>query len=140
MASVTDELYRSVEVGPAGDARDTLERSIRAFLETFVRHRRLWRSVLEASFTNRDVETLWLSLRARFVERLERDLRMLVDAGAIRVLDTPLGANALGGMVEWAATTQLVLESPPTAHRSLDDTVAALTDLWWAAVFADAPA
>src|SRR4051794_20370604 len=138
MKSVTDELYREAElVAPATDARTALETSIRGFLEAFVRHRKLWRSVLEASFTNREVEEVWLTLRARFVERIEHDLRVLRDAGATRELDTELVANALGGMVEWAATTQFVLESGPAA-RSVDDTAAVLADLWHAAVFAGA--
>jgi hypothetical protein len=42
-------------------------------------------------------------------------------------------------MVEWAATTQFVLDSGPSA-RSVDETAAVLADLWHAAVFAGAPA
>ncbi|HVM54923.1 MAG TPA: TetR/AcrR family transcriptional regulator [Acidimicrobiales bacterium] len=141
MASVTDELYREADLAsPATDARQALEGAIRGFLEAFVRHRRLWRTLLEASFTSTDIEPVWLSLRGRFVDRIERDLRLLVDAGVVRRLDAPLVANALGGMVEWAATTQYVLGSPSTADRTVDETAAALADLWFAAVFADAPA
>ena len=140
MASITDELYREAELSsPALDARAALEASIRGFLEVFVEHRRLWRSLLEASFTNPEIEAVWLSLRERFVDRIERDLRVLVDAGVVRQLDAPIVANALGGMVEWAATTQFVLGSGPAAGRSVDDTAAALADLWWSALFAGAP-
>lgn len=140
MASVTDELYREAELrSPALDARSALEASIRGFLEVFVEHRRLWRSLLEASFTNPDIESVWLSLRERFVDRIEHDLRVLVDAGLVRELDAPIVANALGGMVEWAATTQFVLGSGPAAGRSVEDTAAALADLWWSALFAGAP-
>lgn len=139
MADVTDELYREADLsGSDVDARTALESSIRGFLEAFVRHRRLWRSLLEASFTNREVELVWLTLRARFVERIERDLRLLGDSGATRVLDAPLVANALGGMVEWAATTQFVLGTGPT-DRSVDETAAGLADLWFSAVFARMP-
>jgi AcrR family transcriptional regulator len=140
MASVTDELYREAELAsPTDDPRQALEASIHGFLEAFVRHRLLWRSLLEASFTNRDVETVWLALRSRFVDRIDRDLRLLADAGVTRDLDTALVANALGGMVEWAATTQFVLESGPVG-RSVGDTAAALADLWHSAVFAGTPA
>jgi AcrR family transcriptional regulator len=140
MASVTDELYREAELrSPALDARSALEASIRGFLEVFVEHRRLWRSLLEASFTNPDIEAVWLSLRERFVDRIEHDLRVLVDAGLVRELDAPIVANALGGMVEWAATTQFVLGSGPAAGRSVEDTAAALADLWWSALFAGVP-
>jgi AcrR family transcriptional regulator len=135
MASVTDELYREADLASsAADARSALESSIRGFLDAFVRHRKLWRSLLEASFTNREVEAVWLALRSRFVDRIERDLRALGDAGMTRELDPGLVANALGGMVEWAATTQFVLESGPVG-RSVEDTAAALADLWHAAVF-----
>ena len=140
MADVTDELYREADIGsPASDPRTALEASIRGFLDAFVRHRKLWRSLLEASFTNRDIEVVWLMLRARFVDRIERDLNVLRAAGATRELDVPLVANALGGMVEWVATTQYVLESGPPG-RSVEDTAAALADLWFSAVFAGTPA
>jgi hypothetical protein len=56
----------------------------------------------------------------------------------IRQLDVPIAANALGGMVEWAATTQYLLQTGPAAGRSIDETVPVLADLWMAAVFADA--
>src|SRR3954471_18875253 len=45
MASVTDELYREADLAaPTSDPRRALEAAIGAFLEAFVRHRRLWRS------------------------------------------------------------------------------------------------
>jgi AcrR family transcriptional regulator len=140
MASVTDELYRGADlVAPTGDASETLRASITAFLDVFVRHRRLWRSLLEGSFTNPDIESVWLGLRGRFVDRIERDLRTLVSTGIIRDLDAPLVANALGSMVEWTATTQFVLGSPPELARTVEDTGAVLADLWFAAVFGAAP-
>jgi len=140
MDSVADELYREAEPVGATDARDAIEESIRGFLEAYVRHRRLWRSLLEASFTNPEIEPVWLSLRSRFVDRIERDLRLLVDAGTVRPLDAALVANALGGMVEWTATTQYVLGSGSTVERTVEETAAALADLWFAAVFAPAGA
>lgn len=141
MTSITDELYREADLSAvADDPRAALEATIRSFLEVFVEHRLLWRSLLEASFTNPEIQAVWLSLRSRFVERIEHDICALRAAGAVRDLDAPLVANALGGMVEWAATTQFVLESGPAAGRSVGDTAAVLADLWWSAVFADAPA
>jgi AcrR family transcriptional regulator len=142
MASVADELYRESEEGAATATapREATERVIRRFLETFVRERRLWRCLLEGSFTNPDVEALWLSLRDRFVDRIQADLTALVASGAIRALDAPIAANALGGMVEWVATTQYVLETGPAAGRSIDDTVAVLTEIWIGALFGSEPA
>jgi AcrR family transcriptional regulator len=137
MTSVTDELYREADVAPTtDDPRRVLEASIEAFLEAFVRHRQLWRTLLEASFSNREVEVVWTSLRGRFVDRIASDLRLLVDAGMIRPLDTDLVANALGGMVEWTATTQFVLNAG-AIERSVSETAIALADLWHTAVFAD---
>lgn len=139
MDSVADELYREAEpAAPAHDARAALEHSIRGFLEAYVRHRRLWRSLLEASFTNPDIEPVWLALRTRFVDRIERDLRVLVDAGVVRPIDPPLVANALGGMVEWTATTQYVLGAGSAPERTVDETAAGLADLWFSAVFVGA--
>jgi AcrR family transcriptional regulator len=141
MASVTDELYRGAElVAPTGDARASLQASITAFLEVFVHHRKLWRSLLEGSFTNPEIEAVWLTLRGRFVDRIERDLSALVAAGIVRELDAPLAANALGGMVEWTATTQFVLAARPGFERTVEDTAAVLADLWFGALFAELPA
>jgi hypothetical protein len=38
-------------------------------------------------------------------------------------------------MVEWAATTQFVLEAPPAGDASFEDAVETLTDLWYHAVY-----
>jgi AcrR family transcriptional regulator len=137
MASVTDELYRDAElVPPDADPRLAIRTSIKSFLEGFVRHRLLWRSLLEGSFTNPEIQALWLALRGRFLDRIQLGLTALVDAGLVRPLDAPLVANALGSMVEWTATTQFVLPSPTEATRSIDDTADALADVWFAALFA----
>ena len=141
MASVTDELYREAEVAPPGtDVRTAIESSIRGFLEAFARHRLLWRSLLEGSFTTPGIEAVWLGLRRRFVDRIANDLRLLADAGTVRDLDAALVANALGGMVEWTATTQLVLPVPAEHERSIDEMASTLADLWFAALFAPTPA
>jgi AcrR family transcriptional regulator len=137
MASVTDELYRDAELVPPGaDVRDAIRSSIQSFLEGFVRHRLLWRSLLEGSFTTPEIQALWLALRSRFVDRIEAGLAALVDAGVVRNLDAAIVANALGGMVEWTATTQFVLPAPDDVTSTIDDTADALADLWFAAVFA----
>jgi AcrR family transcriptional regulator len=132
MAGITDEVYREAERGAgAEDPRTAIRESIRGFLEAFVEHRRLWRCLIEGAFTNAEVEVVWLEIRSRFVERVERDLRAFGTS-----LDPALAANALGGMVEWAAITQFVLEAPQVAGRSTSDTVDVLTDLWVGAVLA----
>jgi AcrR family transcriptional regulator len=126
MAGVTDEVYNAADRGSSfGDPRHAVRESIRGFLEGFHGHRRLWRCLIEGAFTNPEVEQVWLAIRGRFVDRIEQDLRSF----GIQ-LDEALAANALGGMVEWAAITQFVLEAPQVAGRTTDETVAVLTDLW----------
>ena len=138
MAEVTGELYEQAGASwAAGDAHAAIEASIRGFLEVFVAHRGLWRCLLEGSFTNPAIEAMWLEIRERFVARIERNLRRLASDGAIRPLHPALAANALGGMVEWAATTQFVLGVPAGAEASLDDCVRTLADLWYHAVDLD---
>jgi AcrR family transcriptional regulator len=140
MASVADEIYREADTAdPGTDVRSSIESSIRGFLEAYVRHRGLWRSLLEASFVIPEIETVWLAMRGRFVSRIAEGLEQLRDAGLVRDLDIPLVANALGGMVEWTAMTQWVLASQPVPARSIADTACALADLWSTALFADVP-
>ena len=138
MVDVTGELYEQAGARWArGDTYAAIETSIRGFLEVFVAHRGLWRCLLEGSFTNPAIEAMWLEIRQRFVARIERNLRQLAEAGEIRPLHTALTANALGAMVEWAATTQFVLQTPAVAGESFDDCVRTLTDLWYHAVHLD---
>jgi AcrR family transcriptional regulator len=138
MEAVTAELYQEAGARWAkGDAYASIETSIRGFLEVFVAHRGLWRCLLEGSFANPVIEAMWLGIRQRFVDRIERNLRQLAEGGDIRPLHPALTANALGAMVAWAATTQFVLATPPVAGESFDDCVRTLTDLWFHAVYLD---
>ncbi len=138
MAEVAGELYEQAGAPWAGgNAYAAIETSIRGFLEVFVAHRGLWRCLLEASFTNPVIEAMWLEIRERFVARIERNLRRPVGDGAIRPLHPALTANALGGMVEWAAVTQFVLGAPAGAEASFDECVRTLADLWYHAVHLD---
>lgn len=138
MEAVTAELYEEAGAHWAkGDAYASIERSISGFLTVFVAHRGLWRCLLEGSFSNPDIEAMWLEIRERFIARIERNLRQLAAGGEIRPLHPALTANALGAMVEWAATTQFVLGAPSTAGESFDDCVRTLTDLWYHAVHVD---
>jgi AcrR family transcriptional regulator len=137
MAAATAELYDQAGTKATGEARDAVESRIRGFLEVFVRHRGLWRCLLEGSLTNPAIESMWLDIRQRFIDRTERNLRWLADAGRIRPVHPRVAANALGAMVEWAAMTQFVLGARPVAEESFDDCVRTLTDLWYHAVFAD---
>ena len=139
VAATTAELYDQAGTRwSAGEPHEAVEARIRGFLEVFVAHRGLWRCLLEGSFVNPAIEALWLEIRQRFIERIERNLVALDATGQIRPLQPRVAANALGAMVEWAAMTQFVLRAPPVAGESLDDAVRTLTDLWYHAVFLDA--
>jgi AcrR family transcriptional regulator len=136
MAEVTAELLAEAQGRwAAGDPRASLEAQLRGFLGVFVQHRGLWRCLLEGSFTNPSIEAMWFRIRREFVDRIARNLRSLREQGAIRDLHPELAANALGGMVEWAATTQFVLRAPPAADATFDEAVDTLTDLWYHAVY-----
>lgn len=118
-----------------GSQRDVLERTLRGYLEVFVRHADIWRCLLEAAFTTPAIEATWRELRGGFISRTARSLVELQAAGLIRDVDVDVTANALGAMVEWAATTQFVLRMPPVATTSFEDTLTTLTELWYHALF-----
>jgi AcrR family transcriptional regulator len=120
-----------------GSQREVLERTIRGYLEVFVRHAGIWRCLLEGAFTTPSIEAAWCELRGGFISRTARSLTQLREAGLVRDVEVDVTANALCAMVEWAATTQFVLRMPPVQEATFDDTVATLTDLWYHALFTD---
>lgn len=120
-----------------GSQREVLERTLRGYLEVFVRHAGIWRCLLEGAFTTPSIEAAWRELRGGFISRTARSLGQLRDAGLVRDIDVEVTANALGAMVEWTATTQFVLRMPPVADVPFEQTVATLTDLWYHALFTD---
>ncbi|MCU1375241.1 MAG: hypothetical protein JWO68_2527 [Actinomycetia bacterium] len=143
MESVVLEMYDhtwSVEHLSGASPRDVLERTLRGYLEVFVRHAGIWRCLLEGAFTTPSIEAAWRELRGGFVSRVGKSLTVLQERGLIRDVDPDVTANALGGMVEWAATTQFVLRMPPVAETTFEETVATLTDLWYHALFTDVTA
>lgn len=136
MEEITGELYAESQAPwQPGDTRASVRAALQGFLEVFVRHRDLWRCMLEGSFTTPTIEAAWLDIRRAFVERTARHLRQLRDEGEIRDLDPAIAANALGAMVEWAATTHFVLDRDPAPF---EDVLETLTDLWYHAVYAAA--
>lgn len=140
MTAVTNDLYEAGARWVPGDPRTSIERSIRGFLEVFVDNRALWRCVLEASFANPTILTMWLETRDHFTLRVERILEQQLASGAIRPLDPAATASALGAMVEWEAATQFVLQPGPVGDAVFDRCVQSLTDLWYHAVYVKAPA
>ena len=119
------------------DARgqELIRRLMRGTLEMYVTHAGIWRCLLEAVFTSPAIEALWRELRAGFISQMARTMAEFQQAGKVRDdIDPVLAANAIGGMLEWAATTTFVLRMPPVENASLDDTVETLADLCYYAL------
>jgi AcrR family transcriptional regulator len=118
------------------DARgeEMVRRLMRANLEAYVAHAGIWRCMLEAVFTSPAIEALWRELRAGFISSMARTMAEFQQAGKVRDIDAVLAANAIGGMIEWAATTTFVLQMPPVENASLDATVDTLADLCYHAL------
>jgi AcrR family transcriptional regulator len=107
---------------------------MRASLEVYVAHAGIWRCLLEAVFTSAAIEALWRELRAGFISQMARTMVELQELGKIRDVDPVLASNAIGGMLEWAATTTFVLRMPPVDNASFDATVETLADLCYHAL------
>lgn len=136
LEAVVLDVYDATWSAPtAGSVREVLELTLRRFLGVYVRHAGIWRCLLEGAFSNPAIEAAWGELRGGFVARIARTLGDLRETGAIRDVDLELTANALGAMVEWTATTQLVLRVAPAAD--FEATLATLTDLWFHALYVD---
>jgi AcrR family transcriptional regulator len=142
MAQVAEQMYREASAPWSGDARESLGRATRGFLDVFQAHRGLWRCLLEGMHQSKAIEELWLELRRPFIERIARNLDRSVRAGLARPMDTNLAAHALGSMAEWLAFTHFELSEPGSAAASADDIADTLSDLWFHAVYradADVP-
>ena len=119
------------------DARgpELIRRLMRGTLEMYVTHAGIWRCLLEAVFTSPAIDALWREIRAGFISQMARTMAEFQQAGKVRDdIDPVLAANAIGGMLEWAATTTFVLRMPPVENASLDDTVETLVDLCYFAL------
>jgi len=119
------------------DARgpQLIRRLMRGWMEVYVAHAGIWRCLLEAVFTSPTIEALWRDLREGFISQMARSMAEFQQLGKVRDdVDPVLAANAIGGMLEWAATTTFVLRMPPVDNASFDDTVETLADLCYHAL------
>lgn len=135
MAVVIHRMYEEARGPWEGEPYPALAQANRAFLRVFAEHARLMRCIHEGMHRSEAVEKMWLSLRRPFVDRIERVLTRLVDAGEIRAVNPALAAHALGAMVEWTAFTHFVLGEPPVTTTSPTELADTLTDLWWHAIY-----
>ncbi|HSS10060.1 MAG TPA: TetR/AcrR family transcriptional regulator [Acidimicrobiales bacterium] len=135
MADVIHLLYEEARGGPwDGDPYPALYQAHLGYLRLFSQHARLMRCIHEGMHRSKAVEEMWLALRRPFIDRIQRVLTRLADAGTVRSMNTLLAAHALGSMTEWTAFTHFVLNEPPVTETSLEELATALTDLWWHSV------
>ncbi len=131
VAEAIEELRRETSSPWTGDHEEAVRAATAKYLQAFARRRRLWRAVLEAFGAHRDVERQWLELRARFHERIARNLEKGRDAGLVRAdLDPLLTAEALGAMTEWLAYVEYVVRDRPDEGERFDRLVDTLTPRW----------
>jgi AcrR family transcriptional regulator len=132
VAEAIEDLRRETAMPWAsGDRAEAVREATRNYLHAFARRRRLWRAVLEAFGAHRDVERQWLELRARFHERIARNLERGLAEGVVRPdLDPLLTAEALGAMTEWLAYVEYVVRDRPDEGERFDRLVDTLTALW----------
>lgn len=137
IGEATDQLYDESRADWNRDPVEGVRTATRGFLAVFCQNTKLWRCLLEASFTNPDIEARWTDIRRAFIGRIAGSLRVQVASGAIRPLDPELAASALGAMVEWFAYSNFVLEDRPpgAAGDRLDAAADELTDLWVHALY-----
>lgn len=135
MAQVADDLYREARAPWVGDPYDALAVATRGYLESFTAHKGLWRCLIEGMHQSPALGEMWLNVRRTFVDRIHRNLDRLLDAGAIRPMDTGLAAAALGSMVEWTTFCFVELGEPDSGATSLEALAQTLTDLWFNAVY-----
>ncbi|MHB8464508.1 MAG: TetR/AcrR family transcriptional regulator [Acidimicrobiales bacterium] len=135
MAQVADDLYREARAPWAGDPYETLAVATRGYLESFSAHKGLWRCLIEGMHQSPALGEMWLAVRRTFVDRIQRNLERLSDAGKIRPMDTRLAAASLGSMVEWATFCYVELGEPAADATSLEALAQTLTDLWFNAVY-----
>ena len=131
---VLDMYDHMAPVSPDTRGPEIVRRLMRSMLQNYVAHAGIWRCLLEAVFTSPAIEALWRELRAGFISQMARTMVEFQQLGKVRDVDPVLAANAIGGMLEWAATTTFVLRMPPVEDASFDATVETLADLCYHAL------
>ncbi|MBX3315191.1 MAG: TetR/AcrR family transcriptional regulator [Actinobacteria bacterium] len=133
VAQVWDELFVEIFAGepspPGGYDPRRPRMGVRAAVEVYVRHGRLWRSLLEAALTSKTVEREWFGRRRRVQDELVIRFARAQDAGLMRPIDPAVCAEGLMAMLEWFALNRLSFQE--TALLTDDrDVVDTLVDLW----------
>lgn len=133
VASLWDEMFVEIFAGdpspPGGYDPRRPRLGVRAAVEVYVRHGRLWRSLLEAALSSKTVEREWFARRRRVQNELVIRFARAQDAGLMRPIDPAVCAEGLMAMLEWFALNRLSFQE--TALLTDDrDVVDTLIDLW----------
>lgn len=133
ISDVLDELYQEsftpIELLPEQHDPRLLRERIAGFLAVMVRHRRLWRALLEGSLASPVVEEHWMGQRRRFQTAMAERWRRRQDLADLGQFDVDVTANALASMLEWYAFTGLAFEEPRPLEVD-DQLIDTMTELW----------
>lgn len=117
-----------------GDPQRSIVATTKRYLVQYREHADLYRVMIEAAQTERDIEQVWNDARQAFYRRIARNLRRAQDEGLIRPgVDPDLAASLLGGMTEQFAYLWFVLGREP--DRDVDDVSRQVAELWCLGVF-----
>lgn len=115
----------------ATDRRAAVEQATADYMQAFAARRGIWRAMLEAIGGPAGVEAQWLELRARFVDRMQVNLRRSQARGQIREeIDLELTAEALTAMIEWLACVEFVMRDQPAQGERYERMIKAIGALW----------
>jgi len=115
----------------ATDRRAAVEQATADYMQAFAARRGIWRAMLEAIGGPAGVEAQWLELRARFVDRMQVNLRRSQARGQIREdVDLELTAEALTAMIEWLACVEFVMRDQPAQGERYERMIKAIGALW----------
>ena len=115
----------------ATDRRAAVEQATADYMQAFAARRGIWRAMLEAIGGPAGVEAQWLELLARFVDRMQVNLRRSQARGQIREdVDLELTAEALTAMIEWLACVEFVMRDQPAQGERYERMIKAIGALW----------
>ena len=137
VASAIEQIWEETSTTWEGDIHADLLEVNRRFIETFSRHRGLWRCLHEGMHQSKAVEEMWADVRRPFVERIAGDLERMTAEGRARPMNAELAAYALAALAEWFAFTYVVMEEPSPREYTPEQVASTMTDLWFHAVFRD---
>ena len=136
MSRVVDDMFVISATRQPGTVRERIEAGNRAFLETFKRHRKLMRSILQVASLDPAMAKILNNLRSQFAERARRQLERGVSMGKCHPLDPAIASYALVLMVEFFAYSWLSFGFGPKSAKLDVETVAMeLSRLWYRAVY-----